>query len=283
MLLLHEMDKTNAIPEVAIKTHVAALNRIPLKIFPIHPDEMPADVDPYRGTPCHCQLGNVYQVLAAWGLDVDKELPWIRPWFLRYQMADGALNCDNGAYLVKDECPSSMVGTIAAFEAILIYTPRPWTTAERKFLDNGANFLIARKLTQGSSTKYNSSETTSAKNWSRLCFPRFYLYDILRGLNALTLWAEMTNQSVSADAFQDVVSFLDGRFPDGAIQIGRKSYEGAGTLIQSATGEWNWSKEALLFPLLTEVSKVGEQSHYLSMQWTQVKERLKLHANLFKN
>ena len=80
---------------------------------------LPEGVDPHRGYPCHCQLGNVYQVLAAYGLDVDKKLPWIRPWFLRYQMADGGLNCDNDAYLATSECPSSMVGTIAAFEAVL--------------------------------------------------------------------------------------------------------------------------------------------------------------------
>ncbi len=125
MLLLHEMGETKQIPERMIARYVASLNRIPLKIFPIHPEDMPEGLDPYRGSPCHCQVGNAYQVLAAWGLDVDKELPWMRPWFLRYQMPDGGLNCDNEAYLVKDECPSSMVGTIAAFEAVLLYTKKP--------------------------------------------------------------------------------------------------------------------------------------------------------------
>src|SRR5262245_27332308 len=109
MLLLHEMGDTKRIPEPVIRAHIAALGRFPLKIFPIHPEDWPAGLDPFRGCPCHCQLGNVYQVLTAWGVDVDKELPWIRPWFLRYQMADGGLNCKNDAYLVKDETPSSMV------------------------------------------------------------------------------------------------------------------------------------------------------------------------------
>ena len=48
-----------------------SLNRIPLKIFPIHPEDTPPGTDPYRGSPCHCQLGNVYQLLSAWGLNVD--------------------------------------------------------------------------------------------------------------------------------------------------------------------------------------------------------------------
>jgi hypothetical protein len=140
------------IPEIVLRKSIEAWNRIPLKIFPTHPGDLPEGVDIYRGCPCHCQLGNIYQVLAAWGLDVDVELPWIRPWFLRYQMADGGLNCDGDAYLVQDECPSSMVGTIAAFEAVLLYTRRPWTEAEMAFLDRGARFLLGRKLMLGSDT-----------------------------------------------------------------------------------------------------------------------------------
>jgi hypothetical protein len=180
MLLLHEMGETKRIPHKMIERYISSLNRIPLKIFPIKPEDMPEGIDPYRGSPCHCQLGNVYQVLSAWGVDVDKDLSWLRPWFLRYQMADGGLNCDNEAYLVKDECPSSMVGTIAAFEAVLLWTPRAWTAEEKVFLDKGARFLMERKLMLGSPTKHNASERKSAEEWTKLCFPRFYLYDILR-------------------------------------------------------------------------------------------------------
>ena len=125
MLLLHEMGLTKQIPESVIERNVAVLDAFPLKIFPVHPEEVPKGIDYARMTLCHCYLGNIYQVLAAWGVDVDARLRWIRPWFLRYQMADGGLTCDNDAYLVKDEVPSSMVGTIAAFEAVLLRTPRP--------------------------------------------------------------------------------------------------------------------------------------------------------------
>src|SRR5262245_26724747 len=165
MLLLHEMGKTSLIPAVAIEGLVEALDRYPVKIFPIHPGDMPQGVDPHRGCPCHCQLGNVYQVLAASGVDVDEELPWIRPWFLRYQMADGGMSCDNDAYLVTGECPSSMVATIAPFEAVLLFTTRPWTPEETAFLDAGARFLMDRRLRLGSDTKHNASERTSAQKW----------------------------------------------------------------------------------------------------------------------
>lgn len=274
MLLLHEMEETHKIPERLMKAYIASLNRIPLKTFPIQPEDMPEGVDPYRGSPCHCQLGNVYQVLAKWGVDVDRELPWIRPWFLKYQMADGGLNCDSDAYLVKNEVPSSMVGTIAAFEAILHYTPREWTSEERAFLDRGAKFLINRKLMLGSSTNYNSSERKSAEEWTKLCFPRFYLYDVLRGLTALLAWSEKTKQVIPISAIADVIRLMEEQFPGGGVRIGRHSYAGAGTILQSPSGEWLRRQPASLYPLLEKVSELGTVSPFLSAHWAEAKRLL---------
>lgn len=274
MLLLHEMGESKKIPKKMINAYIASLNKIPLKIFPIHAHEMPEGIDPYRGSPCHCQLGNVYQVLAATGADVDKELPWIRPWFLKYQMADGGLNCDNDAYLVKDEVPSSMVGTIAAFEAILLYTSRPWTVEERSFLDKGAQFLMNRKLMLGSNTKHNASECKSALDWTKLCFPRFYLYDILRGLNALLIWSEKAKQSIPVESIQDAVVFLKKQFPGNDVRLGRHSFEGVGTILPSDSGEWIRRQPATFFPLLQGVSEIGAISPFLSKQWVDCKTRI---------
>lgn len=274
MLLLHEMGATSRIPARVIEVYVRALDRMPVKIFPIHPEEMPEGVDPFRGSPCHCQLGNVYQVLATWGVDVDRELPWIRPWFLRYQMADGGLNCDNDAYLMKDECPSSMVGTIAVFEAILLHTPRAWTDDEQAFLTKGARFLMERKLMLGSATKHNSSECVSAQKWLQPCFPRFYLYDVLRGLNALLLWAEKTGRIIPRECVQDVVAHLTKTFPDEQVQIERQSYEGAMTLLPTSSGEWVRRQPATFFPLLEKVSAIGEVSPFLTKQWAEARARL---------
>ncbi len=280
MLLLHEMRETHQIPEKIISAYISTLNRLPLKIFPILPDEMPADVDPYRGSPCHCQLGNVYQVLAKWGVDVDQKLPWIRPWFLKYQMPDGGLNCDNEAYLVKDEVPSSMVGTIAAFEAVLLYTPHTWTVAENKFLTMAADFLIKRKLSLGSATNYNSGERKSAETWTQLCFPRFYLYDVLRGLMALLAWSEKTNQPIPKDSISGVVTFMKNQFPDGEVKLGRHSYDGANTILQNETGEWIRRQPATFFPLLQKVSEIGSVSPFLSLQWNEAKNRIAANKDL---
>lgn len=275
MLLLHEMGLTKEIPAQIVDAYVEALNRMPLKIFPIHPDELPEGTDPFRGTSCHCQLGNAYQVLAEWGIDVDARLPWIRPWFLKYQMADGGFNCDNDAYLVKDECPSSMVGTIAAFESILRYTPRTWTKQEQDFLARGADFLSRRQLRHGSTTQYNAEERESEGKWLKLCFPRFYLYDVLRGLHALVDWSEKTGNPLKPEAISGVVDHLNREFPDGQVRIGRTAYDGLTTLLQNPSGEWQRRQPATMFPLLREVSVVGAVSPVLSTQWMQVKEKIK--------
>ena len=80
------------------------LHAFPLKIFPIEPGELPPGASPQRDVLCHCALGSMVQILSACGRDVDRELPWIKPWFVRYQMADGGLNCDDTAYRQRDEC-----------------------------------------------------------------------------------------------------------------------------------------------------------------------------------
>lgn len=274
MLLLHEMGATELIPSSIVGVYIQCLKHYSVKHFPIQPDEMPAGVDPYRDCPCHCQLGNVYQVLAARGVDVDRELPWMRPWFLRYQMSDGGLNCDNDAYLVQKEVPSSMVGTIACFEAVLMYTPRPWTAEEIQFLDRAANFLMTRELRLGSATQHNASERESAKLWTELIFPRYYFYDVLRGLSALTLWAEKRGVQLPPQGIQNVVSDLKKRFPSGDVTIGRQGFAGSKTLAQGPTGEWLWGQPASVFPLLLQVSQVGEPSPWLSDHWSDCLERL---------
>ncbi|MFO0726307.1 MAG: hypothetical protein U1E65_21155 [Myxococcota bacterium] len=265
--LLYEMGEIRQAPAAIIEHLVEALAKSPLTIFPIHPHELPSGADPYLATHCHCALGNIYQVLSAWGVDVDASLPWIRAWFLRYQMADGGMNCDEGAYLVEGECPSSMVAIISPFEAVVRYTRRPYTSEELRFLEKAAGFLIGRTLNQGSNTLYNAAEQKSAQAWPALCFPRFYLYDTLRGLRALLEWADKLGAKVPRAAVQPVVDDLRSRFPDGQIRLGRRSYAGVGTRRQNEQGAWVRTPEADSFPLLQAVSAVGEVSPYLSADW----------------
>jgi hypothetical protein len=273
MLLLYEIGEGARIPGRMVERYVDALSRIPLKVFPITPEDVPAGVDPSR-CPCHCQLGTVYQVLSACGVDVDADLPWIRPWFFRYQMEDGGLNCDETAYRVKGDPPSSMVGTIGAFEAVLLYTPRPYTEEERRFLDRAAGLLIRRKLSQGSHTSHNAEERESATRWPELVFPRFYFYDVLRGLRALLLWGDKTGQKVPASAVEEVARDLDRRFPDGQVVVGRRDHQETATRVRTPGGEWIRQDRASEFPLLASVSAVGAVSPYLSRQWREARAQL---------
>lgn len=274
MLLLHEMGETHRIPEVNIRNFIASMNRTPLKIFPLRPEEIPPGIDPNRDAPCHCHLGNMYQVLAAYGINVDQEIPWVRPWFLHYQLADGGFNCDSAAYLVEHECASSMVATIAIFEAVLLYTDRPFTAAENLLLGKAADFLIRRALHLGSPSDFNAAERESAKSWMNLCFPRFYFYDVLRGLNALLNWEQRLPGSVPAAAIEKVVTELRLRFPDGQIRIGRKSFAGTRSVAKLPSGKWSERQDASFFPLLTAVSAPGEVSPFLSARWAAAQRQL---------
>ncbi len=270
MLLLWELGEARQIPLRVARAMVDGLNALPIKIFPIHPGDMPPGVDIHRGSSCHCALGSMYQVLVACGIDVDAQLPWAKPWFLRYQMADGGFNCDGDAYLTS-ECPSSMVGSIAAFEAMLL---GEWTPEQRAFLERGAAFLIGRQLTRGSDTAFNAAERDAAPAWQQLCFPRFYFYDELRGLSALVRWAERSEATLPEEAIDGVVKHLTTTFPDGVIRVQRRSYEQPTTLARGSDGTWH-REPASRFPLLEASSIVGEPCDVLTVQWNRMGQALR--------
>ncbi len=275
MLLLHEMGETARIPAVAIQALIDSLNRTPIKIFPINPGEMPDDADPWRDTACHCQLGNVYRVLDGWGVDVEAALPWVDQWFLRYQMADGGLNCDEAAYRVADECPSSMVGTIAAFEALTARHRSPWSADERTFLQKAAQFMIERRLVLGSASRHNAAERIAAQNWTSLCFPRFYQYDVLRGLSALAVWAERSGEPIPRAVVEPILADLDRRFADGDVRPERLSCVGHGTISRRADGSWDHTmRPPSSFALLDLVRNQNDVSPYLSQEFAATKARL---------
>jgi hypothetical protein len=209
-------------------------------------------------------------MLSACGVDVDVAVPWATPWFTRYQMADGGLNCDNDAYLVKGECPSSMVGTVSPLEAMLTGELRGERLA---FVDRAASFLIERRLMLGSSTEHNAAERRREPAWRQLCFPRFYFYDVLRGLDTLTRWAELRAQPIPLSAIEPVIEHLLGSFPDGVVRLGRSVQHGHRTVVFGPTGEKAWPP-ASRFALLDATSAIGSASPALTRQWSKVRRRL---------
>jgi hypothetical protein len=290
MLLLWELGEARRIPERAVSKMVEAFDALPVKIFPIHQHELPSGADPYRDVACHCAVGSIHQVLSACGVDVDRALPWISKWVVSYQMADGGLNCDSDAYLRTDECASSMVGTVPLFEAMLLRArclPRPeqpmisaprtaprrdWSPDERVFVERAAGFLIERRLTEGSRSTHNAAEREAAPAWLEPCFPRFYFYDVLRGLAALVRWAQISSGSLPLEAVSRVVEHLVALYPDGVVRPRRLAHAAKGTLAQRDGG---WIREpASSFPLLETAGVLGEPSEALTRQWSATRRAL---------
>jgi len=270
MLLLHELGEARRIPDRAIAKMIDGLNALPVKIFPIRPEDAPG-ADLSRDSSCHCALGNIYQVLTACGVDVAAALPWIEPWFVRYQMADGGLNCDSTAYLVEHECPSSMVGTVAPFEAMLLGR---WTAEQQAFLERAAGFLIERELRLGSPTAHNAEEREVQNVWLAPCFPRFYFYDVLRGLAALVRWAERSGRAIPRRAVARVVAHLVEAFPDGVVRIQREGVARCPTTrARTAAGTWE-RQPTSRFALLDAASAIGRPSAALTRQWSATRRGL---------
>ena len=259
-LLLFELGEGARVPVAFAAALVARIDALPMHTFPIQAHEFPPDVDHYRDIICHCALGSVAQVTAACGIDLSQALPWVAPWFPRYQMTDGGLTCDETAYLVSGECPSSMVGTIAPFEAM-----RTFDLPERaEFLKRAAQFLIGRGLGRGSNTEHNEKERTSAEAWPALTFPRFYFCDTLRGLAALVRWAESERQALPLAVVAPTALQLVARFPDGVVHIERQAF--------AATTTVHFERPvvrtpASSFPLLEASSVIGAPSVALTRQW----------------
>jgi hypothetical protein len=269
MLLLHELGEARQIPAPAVAAMVTGLDRL-LHIFPIRPGDAPG-ADLQRDIACHCALGTMTQVLAACGVDIDRALPWVKPWFVRCQMADGGLNCDETAYLATGECPSSMVATVAPLEAML---GERMAGEQRGFVDRAAQCLLARALVHGSPTVHNAEERVSALSWRELAFPRFYFYDVLRGLAALVRWAEATGAALPAAVIGDVVDDLVQRWPDGVVRVERQAHAGRTTILPTPDRSPSPRAPASTFALLEAVSVVGEPSEALSRQWSAVRAGL---------
>lgn len=267
MVALFEVGEAARIPASAVTAMVAALEALPLHTFPLRASEVPAGLDMALHTSCHCALGTMHQVLTAAGVDVEAALPWIEPWFPRYQLADGGLNCDNDAYLV-DEVASSMVGTIHGLVAMLQGDPAAWSAERRAFVDRAAAFLVERQLVLGSPSRHNAAERDAAPAWRQLCFPRFYFYDVLLGAHALVRWATVTGGRIAGTALLPAIEHLAASAPDGVLRKGREAVGSTRTRrFDVETGTWVRREPATRFPLLDAASRVGEACPFLTRQW----------------
>ncbi len=269
MSVLYEMGLVDRIPTVVAN---AMLESMADKYLPIF---FPADFPPGKNAsehgPCHCSLGNMYQILRARGLDVDAKLPWARDFFLRYQLPDGGLNCDDSVYFEPNPA-GSIVGTIAPLEALLFFPRGKLTPGEEIFIDRGAENLLARNLLRGS----HPEERLDEDDWRLPTFPRFYFYDTLRGLHFILRWAELRSRKIPIESVSDAVLALAWKFPTGDVRSEREStIDAPRTLDRNASGVWERGFPAGTFPLLEKLRASREYSPWLSSQWFDCVRRLR--------
>lgn len=280
MSLLHEMDLAKEIPATTVLKMVAVLKSHYLPVFPIKEDEVPQGTDPYRRIACLCAVGNMYQVLFACGVDVDSELPWMRDWFLRYQLPDGGLNCDEKVY-TKPIPKSSIVTTLSCLESVLFFRNRELTQEEVTFLDKGANYLLRQNLFR----KVSTGEVID-KDWLEMRFPRFYEYDFLRGFYFLEKWRQRSGFTIPDDLVDEVEDLVARQMTDAGIRLKRYNLFDRRSYNPDADGSWTWG-QASEFDLMKTVSFEGSICQPLTKKWNEVKPRtatvLESYETVYKN
>ena len=249
---LYEMGESGRIPELAVTRALKLLKHGAWPRFVVTREDAPqTDFDRAKMDCCHCELGVFYMVLASCGCDVDAELPWIREWLLKHQLPDGGLNCSPDAY--RESGKSSIVSTLPPLEAILYFTNRTYSDVEQRFLDEGARYLIEHRLV---CSKTDGNVIDDA--WLRPLFPRFFEYDILRGMYFLVEWARRTDGQLPVDVIEWGLDRLRRHVDAGGVVIGRH--------INDGSGGWNGST----FPLMESTGAVGTVSPYLTRQFNTV-------------
>ncbi|OWA34024.1 hypothetical protein B9G55_16955 [Saccharibacillus sp. O16] len=254
MTALYEMGEAKSIPAPAVERAKHLLHTQVWRKFVIHTEDapvLPEDLDLWDC--CHCELATFYQVLSACGCDLEREMPWIREWLLSHQLPDGGLNCDPDAYLYSHK--SSIVSTLPPLEVVLSHTKgRDFTEKELHFLDEGARYLIEHQLVCS-----KSSGQVIHADWLKPCFPRFFEYDLLRGLNFLVGWSKLRSTALPEGFVEKACARMQDYIDDDGkgsrqIKIGRQVWD--------PDGEWGGET----FALLEALPGIGEVCEFLHLE-----------------
>ncbi len=258
-LLLSEAGMSELIPKQFVEEMIEAMNRHYLHYFPLVETDIPAACEPYRHILCHCALGNMCRLIELRGYEADKELPWFIDWWARYLLPDGGYNCDEAAYTKSGK--SSFLSTLPMLEAMLLIYKRTGYETLKKNLEAGAQYLINHAVYKSSTGKLITDI------WLQLSFPRYYDYDVLRGLSFLAEWAVLFGKTlphaIVADCLKQIEPALD---ESGLIRITEDKIAVEGSLMQNG-GVWEWKEKASRFTALDMFGKVGIVSLPLSRQW----------------
>jgi|HubBroStandDraft_6_1064221.scaffolds.fasta_scaffold03232_6 hypothetical protein len=166
VLALREAGQPEVVPREVLVELVEAATRHYLPFFPRPPEVLPPGKNARTDVICFCALGSL--LCAADGVAT---IPWADDFIVRYQLPDGGWNCD------EDSRVSSIVSTVPVLEYLLT---RPGL---RPVLERGMTYLLERGLFRSKRTGAVIDET-----WLHPSLPRFYQYDVLRGLRLVARW-----------------------------------------------------------------------------------------------
>jgi len=269
MSVLFEMGLSELIPERVIDRMILRMNERYLKFFPIHAHEIPEGIDYYTRIPCHCQLGNMYQILRSHRPDIDSQMPWIRPWFIKYQLPDGGLNCEDDAY--RESLKSSVASSLPVFEAMMMMAEAgSLSDEEEQFMEKGIKYLIDHRLV------YKTTGGLMDEDFLKLQFPRFYSYDILRGLSLLVRWYHHYKESnhrlagLASEIITEGIVTISALKSEGTLMVMRSDLFKGNTRAIDASGEFTIVEPKSYFDLLNAVGKVNEPSEYLNWLFDEV-------------
>ncbi len=270
MSLLFEMGLSSLIPDLIVEKMIDKMNTQYLRFFPLDESELPHHINPYTQIACHCQLGNMYQILRSKRKDIDQRMPWVRPWFLKYQLPDGGLNCDERAYTNSHK--SSIESSLPVFEALMVCAEQDVLSQEEiAFLQKAAGYLISHRLV------HKTSGQLMDENFLKLQFPRFYSYDILRGLSLLVRWHAYGPKGSISDGLEEVITYgleqVSNKLVNGMLYTERTELVDATTWNPNDEGQWDKVEPVSIFPLLKQVTGVGQPSKYLSFEFEALKKQ----------
>ncbi|MBX9671359.1 MAG: hypothetical protein K2X93_27470 [Candidatus Obscuribacterales bacterium] len=269
MTLFYEMGLAKDIPYMSLELLESALEKKYLHFFPFSESEVPAGFDPIAHVLCQCALGTAHRILHHAGRDTSN-MPWIREWFVKYQLPDGGYNCDETVYTNNGK--SSMISTVHLVESLLEYDDLNET--ETQVLDRAVDYLLKRRLLHSLS----KADQIIDSNWISITFPRFYEIDILRTLNCVARWSKKRNKVLPWSAIAEVVSLMHEKSRNSELTVEREFYKSCNTRVRNADGSWQPKQESSVFPLLEAVGTKGAASPFLVDQWLRTVELLK-HLN----
>lgn len=253
--LLYEMNLLKLVPKKIISIMEKKIDSHYIKFFPLIEEDIPEGINPIKQIICHCQLGTTYKIYNE--LNNANKFQWARDWFIKYQLNDGGLNCDESVY-TKENPKSSIVSTLPCLEAIL--DADNINEEEIKFLDKGANYLIQKKIFR------KSDGSIINEHWLKPFFPRFYEFDTLRCLKFLTKWAISRNKELPLSAISETIEILDSRINEDNLMLSGDLY------FLNYNPEYNDG----LFPLLNKFDQSKNGNKYLSKDWYETITNLKV-------